>query len=417
MLVSLATVIVPSGSGRQACDLANSSCATKRMEGRVSGMARVHANAKVITATTSSAGWAVGGGSLGSSMSFRRVSAESSEASDSELDESELRSLAVPKSESRGSNSDSSRMLFTDTSRCTIGGEQSWCRYIESFLEQKPKSLTMFLCLTSVSVLISFSKLARFVSGMSLLSVVLSFLTATIWPVERPALYTVPNPPLPMQNFSLKPSVAFTISPNVNFPSLSHIRDSDASYFLLILISSSSFFFLLRRTRNPAATAKRIMPSTGTRTAISTFLFLFPESDLSAWLHEVKPCAFPQRPGFPTKASALAPWNFPPVGIGPDNVLFRFSSVMSFPKFDGIVPESSLKLSNFSHFPSSSGTVPFRLFDDKSRFWRFPNSEGISPVSSFSSKVPWDIACEGISEHRKSLQTTETRKGVGQLST
>lgn len=64
-------VIISNGSDRLGCVRADSSCATKRMFGRDSGLARVHAKAALTTKTTASANSSVGEGSLLSNKSFK----------------------------------------------------------------------------------------------------------------------------------------------------------------------------------------------------------------------------------------------------------------------------------------------------------------------------------------------------------
>uniref|UniRef100_A0A3Q7I6Q3 Uncharacterized protein n=1 Tax=Solanum lycopersicum TaxID=4081 RepID=A0A3Q7I6Q3_SOLLC len=57
----------------------------ERMVGRDSGVVRVHAKAIVITKTTASAKWPVGGGSLWSRTSFKSISGDNVVDADNEV--------------------------------------------------------------------------------------------------------------------------------------------------------------------------------------------------------------------------------------------------------------------------------------------------------------------------------------------
>ncbi|KAG5514644.1 hypothetical protein RHGRI_035893 [Rhododendron griersonianum] len=104
-----------------------------------------------------------------------------------------------------------------------------------------------------------------------------------------------------MQYVSLKSSVAFAISPKVNFPSLSQMSDSKLSFILVLSVRSWCCFDDLRRMRHPKMTAiKNKTPTTGTMTPIRTFLsnlFDFPLEEFA--LQGDNPSAFPHNPEFP----------------------------------------------------------------------------------------------------------------------
>nr|GMC69909.1 Os05g0170250 [Ipomoea batatas] len=81
-----------------------------------------------------------------------------------------------------------------------------------------------------------------------------------------------------------------------------------------------------------------------------------------------------------------------PRGIEP----FRTYREVRFPSSGGIGPDNRLvwreSLSNVEHFPSSGGTVPLKLLDDRyssPRSCRFPNHLGISPANWLLLRRRW----------------------------
>lgn len=178
--------------------------------------------------------------------------------------------------------------------------------------------------------------------------------TATIIPVGNVALYTLPNPPLPMQYISLKFSVAFTISANVNLTSLSHITVSDFPVVVIRLLSSSISFDLLRMIIQKMAivVAIKTKVAVGTRTAIISLLYPdFPCALLP--LQGGNPFSDPHRSAFPLNDPAGACLNTPTFGIGPDNWLY----------------ERSIDSKLIMEVDSPGGIRPEKLFCERLKFW------------------------------------------------
>ncbi|KAJ0622730.1 hypothetical protein HanIR_Chr01g0023981 [Helianthus annuus] len=169
-----------------------------------------------------------------------------------------------------------------------------------------------------------------------------------ICPVGNFTLYTLPKLPFPMQYFSSKFSVAFTISSNVNLPSLSHTTKSEGKFPVLLLVFSSSISFDPFRViiQNIATTfAIKTKPRTGTRTKI-TNLFSLDFVGVLSMLHGDNPFSDPHRCGFPVKDAGGACLNMRTSGIGPDKLLYERSIdcklIMNVASDSGIGPEKLL---------------------------------------------------------------------------
>jgi hypothetical protein len=155
------------------------------------------------------------------------------------------------------------------------------------------------------------------------------------------------------------------------------------------LISSSSSLVFRQHSRTAKIVATTNKQQTGTITPIRTFLLCFEDLRLSVVGHCDNPSTLPHNPEFPIKDLADAFWKTLPVGIGPVKSLYEKSKECRLIMVDsesGILPErwlcETLRFSNIESFPKFEGMVPeseLLLRSSKYRKFKLPSSKGISP--------------------------------------